>query len=121
MTQAEAAKLIAVITMAYPNRIQADQVQQMITVWTELLDLTYSDADAALRRHIQESKWPPSIAELLEQDRTRKYEEWRKRDHIAFAASLERKQLPENKQRQLKAGEVVDELAEYFARYGFDD
>lgn len=67
MKASETAKLLAVISAAYPN-FQADESRAK--VWAQMLaDVDYRVADIAVWRHIATSKFPPSIAEIREQAR----------------------------------------------------
>ena len=62
MTKSEVAKLLAVIAAAYP-KFEVDDLK--VQVWHEMLgDLEYKMASLAIAKLIQESTFPPSIAEI---------------------------------------------------------
>jgi len=64
MTPVEMARLLAVVTAAYPT-FEVDEIRH--GVWMETLsDLDYQLASQALKRHVTLSKWPPSVAEIRE-------------------------------------------------------
>jgi hypothetical protein len=64
MTQAEAAKLVAVLMAAYPtNRATA----QTSGIYERMLaDLDYPAANAAIERLLATAKWMPTVAEIRE-------------------------------------------------------
>ncbi|MBQ8926087.1 MAG: hypothetical protein IJ680_01315 [Paludibacteraceae bacterium] len=70
MTRADAAKLIAIIVMAYPNfdKFKDDEhIKGVVNMWATM----FADDDAglvglAVKKHISVSKWPPSVAEIRE-------------------------------------------------------
>lgn len=70
MTRSDAAKLMGIIVLAYPNydRFKDEkQVKATVELWTSM----FSEDDAgvvglAIKKHIATSKWPPSVAELRE-------------------------------------------------------
>jgi len=65
MTQAEAAKLLAVVAAAYAS---FDVDETKVQVWRELLgDLDLDLVSTAVRRHIAASKWAPTVAEIREE------------------------------------------------------
>ena len=62
MTKQEFAILAKAIRAVYPNMLADDGAKN---VWYELLkDLDYRPASAALQRHLQTSKFPPTIADI---------------------------------------------------------
>lgn len=70
MTRADTAKLIAIIVMAYPNfdKFKDDEhVKGVVNMWATM----FSEDDPglvglAVKKHINTSKWPPSVAEIRE-------------------------------------------------------
>lgn len=70
MTRSDAAKLMGIIVLAYPNYDKfkdEKQVKATVELWTSM----FSEDDAevvglAVKKHIATSKWPPSVAELRE-------------------------------------------------------
>lgn len=70
MTKNDTIKLIAVIVMAYPSYDKfkdEKHIEALASMWASL----FKDDDAglvsmAVRKHISNSKWPPSIAEIRE-------------------------------------------------------
>ena len=70
LTKAETIQMVALITSAYPNhdRFNSEEmIKAMVNVWAN----TFKDDDArivsmAVAKHVQTSKWPPSIAEIRE-------------------------------------------------------
>lgn len=64
MSPAETAKILAILAAAYPG-FEVDETRHRL--WHEMLGhLEYAVAQAAIRKHIAESKWPPTVAEVLE-------------------------------------------------------
>lgn len=71
MTKQELIQIVAVIVSAYPahDKFKNDvSVEAMVNVWFDF----FKDDDAklvgsAVKKHISENKWPPSIAEIREQ------------------------------------------------------
>lgn len=71
MTKQEMIQAVAVIVSAYPahDKFKDDtSIEAMVNVWYDF----FKDDDAklvgsAVRKHISENKWPPSIAEIREQ------------------------------------------------------
>lgn len=70
MTRADTARLMAIIVMAYPNFDKFrdnEHIKGMTNVWAEM----FSDDDSglvgmAVKQHISQSRFPPSIAEIRE-------------------------------------------------------
>ncbi len=70
MTRSDAAKLMGIIVLAYPNYDKfkdEKQVKATVELWTSM----FSEDDArvvglAVKKHIATNKWPPSVAELRE-------------------------------------------------------
>lgn len=70
MTEAEAAKMTAVIVAAYPNFDKFKNPQEVRNYVRLLTTMFEADDGAAVglavKKHIATSKWPPSIAEIRE-------------------------------------------------------
>lgn len=70
MNKADTIKMIAVMVKAYPNsdKYQTEtDIQQTVNLWaTVFVDDDVNIVNLALMKHIQTSKWPPSIAEIRE-------------------------------------------------------
>lgn len=70
MTKADAARLIAVMIKAYPNSDkykEVDDVKATVNLWATVFASDPAEiVELAMMKHIQISKWPPSIAELRE-------------------------------------------------------
>lgn len=70
MTRSDAAKLMGIIVLAYPNYDKfkdENQVKATVDLWATM----FSEDDAgivglAVKKHIATNKWPPSVAELRE-------------------------------------------------------
>lgn len=70
MTRSDAAKLMSIIVLAYPNYDKfkdEKQVKATVDLWATM----FSEDDAgivglAVKKHIATNKWPPSVAELRE-------------------------------------------------------
>lgn len=70
MTRSDAAKLMGIIVLAYPNYDKfkdEKQVKATVDLWATM----FSEDDAgivglAVKKHIATNKWPPSVAELRE-------------------------------------------------------
>jgi len=77
MTKTGTYKLLAILKATYPRfyaNMRADETEVIVSVWNEmLLDIDDSIATVALKRLIATSKFPPTIAELLESVRAVKY------------------------------------------------
>ncbi|SCG82697.1 hypothetical protein DW1_1124 [Proteiniborus sp. DW1] len=66
MTKPEVIKLLAMLAAAYPNMKEVNEVQ--INLWYDCLkDIDTKVALAAIKKHILESTFPPSIAEIRKQ------------------------------------------------------
>lgn len=70
MTQQEMAKLIALVKVAYPQfykDINTEEAKQMVALWWVMLaDYSYAEVSRAVKTLIATSKYPPSIAEIIE-------------------------------------------------------
>lgn len=70
MTRADAAKLIAIIVMAYPNfdKFRDDEhVKGVVNMWATMFSEDEPGiVGLAVKKHISTSKWPPSVAEIRE-------------------------------------------------------
>ena len=70
MTKADAARLIAVMIKAYPNSDkykEAEDVKATVNLWATVFASDPAEiVELAMMKHIQISKWPPSIAEIRE-------------------------------------------------------
>lgn len=64
MTQAETAKLVAVLMAAYPSNRATPQTSQIYE--RMLADLDYPEANAAVERLLATAKWMPTVAEIRE-------------------------------------------------------
>lgn len=64
MTQAEAAKLVAVLMAAYPTNKATAQTSGIYE--RMLADLDYPAANAAIERLLATAKWMPTVAEIRE-------------------------------------------------------
>ncbi|ADQ06489.1 conserved hypothetical protein [Caldicellulosiruptor hydrothermalis 108] len=62
MTKAECIKFLAIVNMAYPNW----QVNELtVGLWAEMLeDIDFKIAQIALKKHIAENPYPPTIADI---------------------------------------------------------
>lgn len=66
MTKPEVIKLLAIIAAAYPNMKEVNEVQ--INIWYDCLkDIDVKVALTAIKKHILESTFPPSIADIRKQ------------------------------------------------------
>lgn len=66
MTKPEVIKLLAMIAAAYPNMKEVNEVQ--INIWYDCLkDVNKDIALASVKKHILESTFPPSVAEIRKQ------------------------------------------------------
>lgn len=93
MSPTEVARVLAVISAAYPI-FEVDELRHR--VWTETIgDLDYALANLAVKRHISYSKWPPSVAEI--------------REHAASLANPQR----------LTGAEAWGELMQAVRRFGY--
>lgn len=71
MTRSDAAKLMGIIVLAYPNYDKfkdEKQIKATVDLWATM----FSEDDAgivglAVKKHIATNKWPPSVAEIREQ------------------------------------------------------
>lgn len=71
MTESETARLLAVIALAYPT---FEVTRERIALWQDMLRAVEFDlAQRATRRHIAESKWAPTVAEIMEAARETAY------------------------------------------------
>lgn len=59
MTPIEAAKITAVLLVAYPDKAIPVELYERL-----LVDLDYATTNAAIERLLATSKWPPTIAEI---------------------------------------------------------
>ena len=66
MKKKEVIKLLGIIAAAYPNMKEVDEVT--VAIWYECLkDVDVKPAQAAVKKHILESIFPPSIADIRKQ------------------------------------------------------
>jgi len=92
VTDVETARLLAVIALAYPT---FEVSPQKVALWQDMLQsVDFSLAQRATRRHIAESKWAPTVAEILDACR-----------EVAYGP-------------QLAAGDVWHQLITAVRRYG---
>lgn len=62
MVMVEVSKLLAVVAAAY-SRFEVNEIKQQL--WFEMLkDIPYEAAQVSLKKHICESPYPPSIADI---------------------------------------------------------
>lgn len=70
MTRADAAKLIGIIIMAYPNFDKfkdENQIKSTVDLWAMMFSNDDSNiVGLAVKKHIATNKWPPSVAEIRE-------------------------------------------------------
>lgn len=70
MTKADAARLVAIIVLAYPNydKFKDEQaVAATVNLWATMFERDDSESvSLAINKHIATSKWPPSVAEIRE-------------------------------------------------------
>lgn len=66
MTKIEFSKITAAINTYYPREKPFPNAAAMQLWYEEFKDLPYEDVVVALRRHVNTSKWCPTIAELKE-------------------------------------------------------
>lgn len=63
MTKSEVIKLLAMLSAAYPNMKEVDKVT--VELWYDCLkDIDVKDGLIATRKHIMESPYPPTIADI---------------------------------------------------------
>lgn len=66
----EMGKIMSVLQYAYPKWAQSlsvDESKNMIAIWYEMLgEYDYNVIKASVKAHMAESKFPPSIAEIIE-------------------------------------------------------
>lgn len=71
MTKTDTVKILAVLKVAYPGYFEKqdfEEKKQMVELWTLMLaDYPYEAVDAAVRAHISSNKFPPAVAEVIEQ------------------------------------------------------
>lgn len=71
MTEAETARLLAVLALAYPT---FEVTRERVTLWHDMLmAVPYELAQQAVRQHIAQSKWAPTVAEILDAAREAAY------------------------------------------------
>ena len=66
MTKHEFKKIVDAIKTYYPKDSLFPNSTAIQLWYEEFKDLTYEDTVNGLRRHVNTSKWPPTIAELKE-------------------------------------------------------
>lgn len=70
MTRSDAAKLMGIIVLAYPNYDKfkdEKQVKATVNLWATMFSEDDTDiVGLAVKKHIATNKWPPSVAELRE-------------------------------------------------------
>ncbi len=64
MTKAEATRLVAILAAAWPDSKATQQTMALYV--TRLLECDYGAAEAAVRRLVDNSRWLPRIADLLD-------------------------------------------------------
>lgn len=108
MTLEESIKLLALIKLAYPNSYKdIDKDTQLATVnmWHRALGSTqFPIVQMALEHYIKGSKFPPTIADIIEELRTAYYEAWQ---NVVT--------LPEGKMRDLNR-RIMEQTAQYTDR-----
>lgn len=66
MDKREVKQLLALVVAAYP---QFEATPERARLWSEMLaDVSSGTAFASVRRHIRESRYPPTIAEIRGDD-----------------------------------------------------
>ena len=70
MTRSEAIKLVGAVVAAYPTneKIAGEKnIRAMVDLYADIFtDDDFNTAMAAVRMHVNASKWPPSVAEIRE-------------------------------------------------------
>lgn len=70
MNKRETVKILSVIKSSYPNwanKVTSDELRQMVETWNLMLsDYEYDVVASSIKIIISNSKWPPSIAEVIE-------------------------------------------------------
>ena len=99
--------MLGVIQTAYPNFQKSGNINDVINLWFEYLcDEPAEIIKYALRQHIAESQFPPTIAEILKLSERKKwalYAEHESMQALGYASSFSEKHLPRGITRQRKA------------------
>lgn len=98
--------MLGVIQTAYPNFQKNGNAADVINLWYEyLFDEPTEIIKFALRQHIAESQFPPTIAKILKLAESKKwalYAEHESMQALGFASSFSEKHLPRGITRQQK-------------------